>query len=197
MSGVLVLASHNPGKLAELGRILDGLGLRLRAAARAGLAEVAEDGATFTDNARRKAWAATRACGMPAVADDSGLVVDALGGQPGVRSARYAGRHGDDRANTELLLERLRDVERRQARFVCVAVLALPDGTEAVAEGVLEGSIGRRPRGRGGFGYDPVFLLRGRSQTAAQLSARDKDAISHRGRALRALRPAIVDLLAP
>lgn len=190
----LVLATRNPAKVTELQRILDGLGIELRDAAAVGLPEVEETGATFLDNALLKARAGAAACGLPCVADDSGLVVDALDGAPGVRSARYAGTHGDDDANLRLVLERMADVEDRSARFVCAAVLVAPDGREWIAHGTVEGHLTRAPRGTGGFGYDPIFRPDGDSRTTAEMSPADKDAISHRGRAFRALRPAVAEL---
>lgn len=190
----VVLATTNQGKVAELRRILDGLDIDLVDARAAGLAAVDETGATFLDNARLKARAAADATGLPAVADDSGLVVDALGGEPGVRSARYAGPEQDDAANLALLLRRLAGIADRRARFVCAAVLAAPDGREWTAAGTLEGTIAPAPRGAGGFGYDPVFVPEGGGRTAAELTPAEKDAVSHRGRAFRSLRPAFIDL---
>jgi XTP/dITP diphosphohydrolase len=193
-----VLATRNPGKVAELRRILAPYGVELL-----GLDEVAayepgpETGATFADNALAKAREATAATGLPAVADDSGLAVDALNGMPGVLSARWAGRHGDDRANLELLLGQVADVpeERRGAAFVCAAAWALPDGREGVVEGVLRGRLACEPRGHNGFGYDPVFVPDGHDRTTAQLDPADKDAISHRGQAFRALAPRLGEVL--
>ena len=189
----LLLASRNAGKLAELQRMLSAVG----GLAVIGLADVREfpeapeTGATFAENALAKARDATAATGLAAVADDSGLAVDALNGMPGVLSARWSGRHGDDVANTELLLAQLRDVpdERRGAAFVCAAALVLPDGTETVVHGEWRGRIARAARGAGGFGYDPIFVPDGEPRTSAELSPQEKDAASHRGRALRALLP--------
>ena len=187
----VVLATRNAGKVAELRRILAPYGVEL-----VGLDEVTayepgpETGATFAENALAKAHEAARHTGLPAVADDSGLAVEALNGMPGVLSARWAGRHGDDRANLELLLGQLEDVpdERRGAMFVCAAAAVVPGtGQELCVEGVLAGRVVRAPRGSGGFGYDPVFVPEGESRTTAELSAEEKDAISHRGRAFRAL----------
>lgn len=194
MTHRLVLATANQGKLAELRRILDGLDVELLSAAEIALPDVEETGSTFTDNALLKARAAVAACGLPCVSDDSGLVVDALGGEPGVRSARYAGRHGDDEANLRLVLDRLGDRDDRTARFVCVAALVSPDGREWTADGVLEGRIIDAPRGSNGFGYDPVFVPAGHDRTTAEMTPQDKDAISHRGQAFRALRPAVQEL---
>jgi len=198
----LLLATRNPGKLAELRRLLDAAqvaGIRVL-----GLADVPafpeepETGATFAENALAKARDAAKATGLASVADDSGLAVDALNGMPGVLSARWAGRHGDDRANLELLLAQISDVpdDRRAGWFMCAAALALPDGREHVAEGRLNGTVVRAPRGSNGFGYDPVFVPEGGTRTTSELTDAEKDAISHRGRALRALVPVVRDLLA-
>lgn len=195
MTSRLVLATRNAGKTAELRRILAGTDVTLLDAADVDLPDVEETGTTFEDNALLKARAGAAACGLPCVADDSGLEVDALGGEPGVRSARYAGAHGDDEANLRLVLERMRGVERRDARFVCVAALATPDGREWTTRGAIEGSLTAEPRGTGGFGYDPIFVPVGLRQTTAELSAEDKDAISHRGQAFRALRPYVAALV--
>lgn len=195
MTAELLLATRNRGKVEELARILAGLDVRLRSAADVPYPEVAETGATFVENALLKARAAMEATGLPAVADDSGLVVDALGGEPGVRSARFAGPEADDAANTALLLARLRGHTDRRARFVCAAVLVLPDGRFETVEATLEGEIVDAPRGSGGFGYDPVFQPLGMTVTTAELSAAEKDAISHRGKAFRALRHAIAEHL--
>jgi len=194
----LVLATRNPGKIAELSRILHAAG---HADGVAGLEsfpgapDVAETGLTFADNALLKARAIAAFTGLPAVADDSGLCVDALHGMPGVFSARWSGKHGDDQANLDLVLGQLSDVSARGAQFVCVAALVLPgadaeDGAERrewTTTGVLAGSLTRAPRGSNGFGYDPVFVPEGSSLTTAQLAPEEKDAISHRGQAFRAL----------
>lgn len=190
----LVLASHNRGKLAELRRILAGLDVELADPDEVALPDVEETGATFEDNALLKARAAVVATGLPSLADDSGLVVDALGGEPGVRSARYAGVQGDDAANLALVLARMGGRADRGARFVCVAALATPDGRKWTARGTLEGTLTDAPRGSGGFGYDPILVPRNEARSAAELTPQEKDAISHRGRALRALRPAIAAL---
>jgi XTP/dITP diphosphohydrolase len=157
--------------------------------------EAPETGATFEDNALAKARDAFAATGLPCVADDSGLEVAALNGMPGVLSARWAGVHGDDAANTALLLAQLRDVpdERRGAAFVSACALVSGSG-EVVVRGEWPGTIARQPRGDGGFGYDPVFVPDGSDRTAAQLSPDEKDAVSHRGRALRLLLPALREL---
>ncbi len=188
----VVLATRNPGKIVELRRILAPYGLELL-----GLDEVEpydpgpETGATFEDNALAKAREAVVATGLPAVADDSGLAVDALNGMPGVLSARWAGRHGDDRANLELLLAQTAEVpdERRGAAFVCAAAWALPDGREGVVSAELRGRLARAPRGTGGFGYDPLLVPDGGTRTTAELAPSEKDAVSHRGQAFRALAP--------
>jgi XTP/dITP diphosphohydrolase len=193
---VLLLASANRGKLRELRTILDGLPVELVGLAEAGLGdppEVEETGDTFLDNALLKARAYAAWSGLAAVADDSGLEVDALGGAPGVRSARYAGEGAGDRANLDKLLAALAGVppERRTARFRCAAVLVETDGEEWHAEAAWEGRVLEAPRGTGGFGYDPVFLPDGWDRTSAEVDQATKDAASHRGKAFRALRPAI------
>jgi XTP/dITP diphosphohydrolase len=195
----VVLATANAHKIAELERILAGTGIRvLPLAAFPGAPQVAETGTTFEANALLKARAIAGFTGLPAVADDSGLCVDALNGMPGVLSARWSGRHSDDQANLRLVLAQLADVpdERRGAQFRCAAALALPGGRDRVTEGVLAGRIIREPRGGNGFGYDPIFVPDGEQRTTAELSPQAKDAISHRGRAFRALAPAIVSLAA-
>ncbi|MDX6207805.1 MAG: XTP/dITP diphosphohydrolase [Frankiales bacterium] len=197
----VVLATRNAGKLLELHRILDAAGLDIQLVgmdAFPDVPDVVETGATFVDNALLKARAAYEATGLLAVADDSGLAVDALNGMPGVLSARWAGRHGDDKANLDLVLGQLTDVpdERRGAAFICAAAAVGPDGAEAVAEGLMEGVLIREPRGTNGFGYDPIFLPYGFEVTTAQMSDADKDAISHRGKAFRAMAPLLAELLA-
>jgi XTP/dITP diphosphohydrolase len=192
----LLLATRNPGKLAELRRLL---GDAVPGVEVVGLGdvpdypEVPETGATFAENALLKAREAVRHTGLPAVADDSGLTVDALHGMPGVLSARWSGRHGDDDANTELLLGQLADVpdERRGAAFVAAAALVTPDGTEEVLEREWRGRVIREKRGSHGFGYDPVFVPDGLDATSAELEPAEKDARSHRGQAFRALVPVI------
>jgi XTP/dITP diphosphohydrolase len=201
----LVIATANPGKLVELDRILASSGVAVELAMLAdfpGAPDVAETGATFAENALLKARAIAAFTGLPAVADDSGLCVDALNGMPGVLSARWSGRHGDDLANLDLLLAQLADVpdERRGGHFACAAVLALPGGSSAgsgaeqVSEGAVYGRMIREPRGSNGFGYDPIFVPDGDDRTTAELSPAEKDAISHRGRALHGLLPAIARL---
>ena len=190
-----MLATRNAGKIAELGRILADVGGGVEIVGLESFPDapdVPETGLTFADNALLKARAIAACTGLPAVSDDSGLAVDALHGMPGVLSARWAGRHGDDTANLELLLGQLADVDERGAAFVCVAALALPDGGgEWTATGVLAGSLARAPRGGNGFGYDPIFVPEGLSVTTAELAPSEKDAISHRGRAFRAIAPVI------
>ncbi|GJF08014.1 non-canonical purine NTP pyrophosphatase [Mycolicibacterium cyprinidarum] len=195
----LLVASRNPKKLAELRRVLDTAGLSgLKLVSLDDVApfdEAPETGATFEENALAKARDAFAATGLPAVADDSGLQVDALNGMPGVLSARWSGRHGDDAANTGLLLAQLGDVpdDRRGAAFVsaCALVFGAADSECSVVRGEWVGSIVRAPRGNAGFGYDPVFLPAGADRTAAELSPAEKDAASHRGRALAALVPSL------
>jgi XTP/dITP diphosphohydrolase len=183
-----VLATRNEGKVRELARILDDVAL-------VGLEdypdapEVAETGATFEENALLKARAIAAFTGLPSVADDSGLCVDALNGMPGIFSARWSGTHGDDKANLNLLLAQIADVpdERRQANFTCAAAIAYPDGATHVVLGKVTGRLIREPRGSGGFGYDPIFVPDGYDVTTAEMTADEKDAISHRGKAFRAL----------
>jgi XTP/dITP diphosphohydrolase len=193
-----LVASRNAKKLRELRRVLDAAGVSLTLLSLEDVApfdEAPETGATFEENALAKARDAFRASGLPSVADDSGLEVDALNGMPGVLSARWSGRHGDDLANTVLLLAQLQDVPevRRGAAFVSACALVYRAG-EVVVRGVWPGSIVREPRGDGGFGYDPVFLPSGSSRTAAELNPAEKDAVSHRGRALAMLVPALREL---
>ena len=195
----LLVASRNAKKLAELRRVLESAGIV--GIEPIGLDEVPdfpedpEDGATFKENALIKARAGWKATGLACLADDSGLAVDALNGMPGVLSARWAGRHGDDAANNALLLAQLSEVpdDRRGAAFVSACALVGPHG-EVVQEGRWPGSVLREPRGGGGFGYDPLFLPEGSDRAAAELTPGEKDADSHRGRALRALVPALREL---
>ncbi|MDT5100933.1 MAG: XTP/dITP diphosphohydrolase [Mycobacterium sp.] len=190
------MASRNHKKLAELRRVLDAAGISgltlLSLDDVAPFDEAPETGATFEDNAVAKAREAFRATGLASVADDSGLEVDALNGMPGVLSARWAGVHGEDAANTALLLAQLRDVpdERRAGAFVSACALVSSAG-ETVVRGTWRGSIAREAKGDGGFGYDPVFVPEGSSRTAAELTPQEKDAASHRGRALALLAPAL------
>jgi len=195
----LVLATHNRHKLVELRAILDPHlpGLDIATSADLGVPDPVEDGVSFAENALIKARAVAAATGLPAVADDSGLAVDVLGGAPGIFSARWSGRHGDDAANLALLLAQLSDVapQHRQARFVCAAALVTPSGLEVVEQGTLEGSLALSPRGTNGFGYDPVLVPDGERRTCAELAPEEKNAISHRGKAFRALVPAVVRAL--
>jgi XTP/dITP diphosphohydrolase len=191
----LVLATRNEGKLRELARILGDQVPLAGLGSFPGAPDVPETGATFEENALLKARAIAAYTGLPAVADDSGLCVDALNGMPGVLSARWAGAHGDDKANLDLVLAQVADVPdaRLGARFVCAAALVLPpDGwREWVVTRHVEGRLTRTPRGSGGFGYDPVFVPEGFDVTTAEMTPEAKDAISHRGRAFRALAPFI------
>ncbi|MEU3164263.1 XTP/dITP diphosphatase [Streptosporangium sp. NPDC006930] len=197
----VVLATRNAGKIAELRRILADARIPVEIV---GLEEfpeigdVAETGLTFAENALLKAHAVAQQSGLPAIADDSGLCVDALNGMPGIFSARWSGKHGDDQANLDLLLAQVSDVpaEHRGAHFACAAALALPTGEERVTEGALRGVIIDAPRGTGGFGYDPILVPEGETRTTAEMSAQEKDAISHRGRAFRALAPVIAEMIA-
>jgi XTP/dITP diphosphohydrolase len=196
----LVLATANPHKLIELTRILAAGHVDVELAGLAefpGAPDVAETGATFAENALLKARAIAAFTKLPAVADDSGLCADALNGMPGVLSARWSGRHGDDEGNLRLLLAQLADVpdERRGAHFACAAALVLPGGREHVSEGIVRGCLVREPRGQGGFGYDPIFVPDGLTVTTAELGPEAKDRISHRGKALRTLAPVIAALL--
>ncbi|MGA4849092.1 RdgB/HAM1 family non-canonical purine NTP pyrophosphatase [Streptomyces sp. G5(2025)] len=196
----LILATRNHGKITELRAILAGAGLThelVGADAYPEIPDVKETGVTFAENALLKAHALARATGLPAVADDSGLCVDVLGGAPGIFSARWAGRHGDDAANLSLLLAQLSDIapEHRAAHFACAAALALPDGTERVVEGRLRGVLRTAPAGSGGFGYDPILQPEGETRTCAELTAEEKNAISHRGKAFRELVPVVRELL--
>ncbi|GGV13250.1 non-canonical purine NTP pyrophosphatase [Kitasatospora herbaricolor] len=196
----LVLATRNQHKVTELRAILGAAGLDVElvgADAYPEIPDVAETGVTFAENALLKAHALAKATGLPAVADDSGLCVDVLGGAPGIFSARWAGKHGDDRANLDLLLAQLSDIapEHRGAHFACAAALALPDGTERVVEGTLPGTLRTAPAGDGGFGYDPLLQPHGETRTCAELTAGEKNAISHRGQAFRALAPVVRELL--
>ncbi|KQU00360.1 RdgB/HAM1 family non-canonical purine NTP pyrophosphatase [Sanguibacter sp. Leaf3] len=200
----LVLATHNDHKVGELRAILLAAGTvpgllpdEVVGAARFTDVQPVEDGVTFEANALIKARALAAESGLPSVADDSGLAVDVLGGAPGIFSARWAGRHGDDRANLDLLLAQLGDIapEHRRARFVCAAALVTPEGVEHVVRGELVGTLLTAPRGDGGFGYDPILQPEGYDRSCAELSPEEKNAISHRGQAFRALAPTIADVL--
>ena len=201
MPHTLLLATRNKGKIEEFRRILDAVapgeidlvGLDQFP----NLPDVVEDGATFEENALKKAREMSLATGIPAIADDSGLCIDALGGDPGIFSARWAGTHGDDAANTAKVLEQLRNTpdSERSAHFTCVAALYLPDGRSHCEEAHFDGWILRTPVGEYGFGYDPIFRPDGHELSSAQMSAEEKDAISHRGKSLRAIAPHVITLL--
>ena len=200
MTDRLILATRNAGKIVELRTILGdaGLGVELVGAdAYPEIPDVVETGVTFAENALLKAHALAQATGFPAVADDSGLCVDVLGGAPGIFSARWAGRHGDDKANLDLLLAQLGDIAapHRAAHFACAAALALPDGTERVVMGRLRGTLRFEPAGTNGFGYDPILQPDGYQVTCAEISPEEKNAISHRGEAFRGLVPVVRELV--
>lgn len=202
----VVLASRNAHKIEEMARILDDAGLHVEVVGigafdgvdGVSVPEVAETEATFEGNALLKARAVCAATGVAAVADDSGLCVDALNGMPGILSARWSGGGGDV-ANLELVLAQLGDTpdDRLGAQFRCAVALVLPDGREATVHGEMRGRLVRAPRGTNGFGYDPIFVPDGENRTSAELTSEEKDAISHRGNALRALVPVLRDLLPP
>ncbi|MFG3421340.1 RdgB/HAM1 family non-canonical purine NTP pyrophosphatase [Micromonospora sp. NPDC049460] len=200
----VLLATRNRKKLIELQRILDGA-LGAHRVALVGLddveayPELPETGLTFGENALIKAREGCRRTGMPTIADDSGLAVDALNGMPGVFSARWAGRHGDDQANLQLVLDQIADLgdEHRGASFVCTVALVLPGGKEHLVDGRQTGRLLRSPRGDGGFGYDPIFLGDGQERTNAELTPQEKDAVSHRGKALRELAKLVAKVLPP
>ena len=207
MTHDLVLATRNAKKLGELQRLLDeaGLDVRLRSVGEfPEVGEVAETEESFAGNAALKARAVTEATGLAAVADDSGLCVDALNQMPGILSARWCGRHGDDEANLDLVLAQISDLPeaRRGGAFVCAAALSVPDADVEdgvrveVVEGRVSGTLLRERHGTNGFGYDPIFVPDGHERTTAQMSAAEKDAISHRGIAMRALVPLIAALVA-
>ena len=201
MKHTLVLATRNNGKIVEFRRILDSLApgeIDLVGVDQfPDLIDVEETGKTFEENALLKAHYTARATGLPAISDDSGLCVDALNGDPGIYSARWAGVHGDDKANLEKILGQLMQVpdENRGAHFTCAAALALPDGREHVEEGVFQGRILHAPIGENGFGYDPIFAPLGMSISSAQMNASEKDSISHRGKALREIAPHVIQML--
>jgi XTP/dITP diphosphohydrolase len=188
----IVLATRNDHKVVEVQRIFEHAGIAVEILGTetfSDLPDIKETGSTFAANALIKARAVCEYTGLAAMADDSGLSVDALNGMPGIFSARWAGAHGDDHANLMLLLNQLTDVadNRRHAAFHCAAALVTPDGDERICEGVLEGRIIREPQGTNGFGYDPIFIPVGHDITTAQMTPEEKDAISHRGQAFRAL----------
>lgn len=195
MQQIIVLASSNAGKVREINEILSGLDYKVVPQSQFDVPEAEETGLTFVENAILKARNAARHAGHPAIADDSGLEVDALNGAPGVQSARYAGAGAGDKANVDKLLAALRSVPDRErtARFQCVMVYLrhANDPTPVIAQGTWEGRIAREPRGAGGFGYDPVFLVPDRNCTSAELAPEEKNQLSHRGQALRALLAAL------
>ncbi len=201
MAHKLLLATRNKGKIEEFRRILDAIAPGeielIGLDSFPDLHDVVEDGKTFEENALKKAREMCIASGIPAIADDSGLCVDFLNGDPGVYSARWAGSHGNDSANTEKVLEQLKDVPENQrgAHFTCVAALYLPDGRSHCEEAQFKGSILRAPVGEHGFGYDPIFQPDGYAISSAQMSAEEKDSISHRGKSLRAIAPHVITLL--
>ena len=209
MTAQVFLATNNPKKLSELRRIVEEQGLELDIVTMNDVTPYPtpdETEWTFAGNALIKARAGTRHTGLVAIADDSGVCVDALGGMPGVRSSRWAGPENDDVANLELVLRQIDDVppERRLAQFRAVVALVTPDGREFTFEGVMPGSLAFAPRGAGGFGYDPIFMANAQStppgeprRTNAELTPAEKDAISHRGQALRAMLPTLVEILGP
>jgi XTP/dITP diphosphohydrolase len=201
VSHKLLLATRNQGKIVEFRRILDALApgeIELVGLDQfPDLHDVEETGKTFEENALLKAREMSEATGLPAIADDSGLCVDALNGDPGIFSARWAGKHGDDRANLEKVLDQLKDVpeEGRAAYFLCMAALYLPDGRTHCEEGRFYGKILHAPVGTNGFGYDPIFQPEGLEISSAEMSSHEKDAVSHRGKALRAMAPHVLKAL--
>ena len=199
MARELVLATRNRGKIEEMQRLFDSfsLGLHVRSSSEFDLPDVEETGSTFEENAALKATTISRATGLPAIADDSGLCVDALDGAPGIFSARWAGVHGDDKANIARLLDQVTDVPdvKRTAYFVCAIALALPNGALELVRGELRGVLRREVAGSNGFGYDPIFQPDGFAVTLAEMSPSQKDEISHRGRALREIAPRIASFI--
>lgn len=194
----IVLATKNEGKLREFHNLLAGFKIIVKSLADfPEISDIKEDGNTFLENARKKARTVLESTGKWALADDSGLEVEALGGRPGVNSARYAGKQGDYKANNEKLLGEMESVPdgKRGARFVCTLVLMSPYGKEWVTTGKCEGEITRELKGTGGFGFDPVFFVKGEGKTMAELPMEVKNRISHRGRALANLREILVEIL--
>jgi len=185
----LVIATRNKGKVSEFKELLKGFDVEIKSLDDFGsLPDIEEDGRSFEDNALKKARFAARILGLPALADDSGLVVKALGGEPGVHSARYAGHHGDDEANNRKLLEAMEGINDRQASFICVIAIAVPRGPALIYEGRCDGIITEEVRGAGGFGYDPVFYYPPLGKTFAEMSQEEKNRVSHRGKAMAELR---------
>ncbi len=198
MTKKLLIATHNRGKLSEYQEILEDLDVELVTLDDVGIShDVEETGTTFEENARLKAEQYATQSGLVTIADDSGLEVDALGGEPGVYSKRYAGEGKTDAERNEYLLDKLREVprERRNARFRCVIAMAKPDGTIRFAEGVCEGEVAYEPRGTSGFGYDPVFIAAGGERHLAEFSSTEKNRISHRGRAAERARPMLKEII--
>lgn len=192
MSGqIIVLATGNPGKVRELQELLADTGLKIAPQSDFDVPEAIEDGLGFVENALIKARNAARHTGMPAIADDSGIAVDALHGEPGIHSARFAGANTDDEANLQLLLKKMKDVEQelRTARFICLMVYVehANDPTPLICQGSWEGRLLRSPQGENGFGYDPIFYVAEKNCSSAELAADEKNAISHRGQAIRCL----------
>ncbi|MBW1730701.1 MAG: XTP/dITP diphosphatase [Deltaproteobacteria bacterium] len=185
----LVIATRNQGKILEFKSLLKDFDIEIKSLDDFGpLPEIEEDGQTFEDNAVKKARFTARILGLPALADDSGLVVKALGGLPGVYSARYAGDHADDAANNRKLLEAMKGIRNREASFVCVIAIAVPRGPALIYEGTCDGLIAEEMRGNNGFGYDPLFYYPPLGKTFAEMSAEDKNRVSHRGKAMAELR---------
>jgi len=184
----LVIATHNKGKIEEFKSFFSGFSITIKGLNDFGpVPEPVEDGKTFEDNAYKKAHFTARALGFPALADDSGLVVEALGGQPGVLSARYAGEGAGDEANIRKLLKAMEAVNDRRAAFECVIAIAVPRGPALIYEGRCEGEITRSPSGKNGFGYDPVFYYQPLGKTFAEMSQEEKNRVSHRGKAMAML----------
>ena len=184
----IVIASANSHKVEEYRELLKDQDVDLHSLADyPGFPGVEENGTSFTENASIKAVAVCKYCDVPAFADDSGLEVDALGGEPGVYSARYSGEHGDDEENNRLLLEKIENAPDRSAHYTCAMALVYPDGRTVEAEGYMYGEITKDPRGERGFGYDPLFVFKGETRTVAEMTDEEKNAISHRANALRIL----------
>jgi XTP/dITP diphosphohydrolase len=185
----LVLATRNEGKISEFKELIAGFGIDIKSLKDFGpIPLVEEDGATFEDNAYKKASFTAKVLGVPALADDSGLMVGALGGMPGVRSARYGGEGATDRENNHKLLEVMKDVEDRDASFMCIIAIAVPAGPALIYEGKCDGHITREPMGENGFGYDPLFYFPPLKKTFAQMGSEEKNQVSHRGKAMAELR---------
>lgn len=198
MENKIIFATGNEGKMREVREILADLGMEILSMKEAGVSmDIVEDGTTFEENARIKARAVQKATGALVLADDSGLAVDYLNGEPGVYSARYMGEDTSYVIKNKSIIDRLKGIEgsARSARFCCAIAAVFPDGSEAVTEGIIEGVIAESPSGEGGFGYDPIFYLPERGMTTAELSAEEKNAVSHRGNALRKMKPLIKDWL--